>query len=133
MTTMENSYNALVIEDTPEFAEVVRFTLKHLGISAILVDSGPDALKYLDNEIPDLIVLDLGLPGMGGWDVLTQVHAMVGRHSIPVIITTAYGDRVNRAIGHLQHVHDYLVKPFQPYDLMDSVNTALELHKYAKH
>lgn len=131
MTDHNYAFTALVVEDMPELAEVMKFTLQRLGIEPVIADSGEMALEYLSQGIPDLILLDLGLPGMSGWDVLKQIHAAYGRHAIPVIVTTAYSDKVNRMIGRLQYVNDYIIKPFQPKELMDSVVEVLELNKYA--
>lgn len=122
-----SNYNILVIEDTPAMAELTVLTLERGGFNAILAEDGESAIKYLGDNLPHLILLDLNLPGLSGWDVLqflTKTHG-VGR--VPVIVTSAYGDSANRVIGKLQNVHKYMVKPFKPLDLLASVEDALGL------
>jgi CheY-like chemotaxis protein len=89
------------------------------------VEDGEDAVTYLQDHAPALILLDLNLPGMSGWDVLEHLVEIHGENTIPVIVTTAYSDSANRVIGKLQQVYKYLVKPFSPDELRDVVEEAL--------
>jgi len=122
-----SNYNILVIEDTPAMAELTVLTIERGGFNAILAEDGESAIKYLGDNLPHLILLDLNLPGLSGWDVLHFLTKTHGVCRVPVIVTSAYGDSANRVIGKLQNVHKYMVKPFKPLDLLASVEDALGL------
>jgi CheY-like chemotaxis protein len=117
----------LIVEDTPEFAKLTQLTLKRIGLTSYHVIDGENAVEYLQQRRPDLVLLDLNLPGMSGWQVLDQIIALYGEQTIPVIVTTAYSDGANRVIGKLQNVYKYMIKPFQPRELIQVVQEALGL------
>lgn len=117
----------LIVEDTPEFARLTQLTLKRIGLSSHHAMDGENAVDYLQKHRPDLVLLDLNLPGMSGWQVLDQIIALYGERTIPVIVTTAYSDGANRVIGKLQNVYKYMIKPFQPRELILVVQQALGL------
>lgn len=124
MANDRNQYGILLVEDTPEMADLTLLTLKRAGFGAYHVSDGDEAIEFLSQYRPDLVLLDLNLPGKSGWQVL---EFMVERHgnTIPVIVTTAMGDSANRVIGKLQDVVRYLVKPFPPSELTRAVEEAL--------
>ncbi|MCU0514945.1 MAG: response regulator [Anaerolineae bacterium] len=117
----------LMVEDTPEFAQLTRLTLKRIGLSVVHAPTGEEAVAYLQQQQPHLLLLDLNLPGMSGWQVLEHMVALYGAGSVPVIVTSAYSDGANRVIGKLQNVYKYLIKPFQPRELLLTVQQALNL------
>lgn len=117
----------LIVEDTLEFAKLTQLTLKRIGLNSYHVSDGDAAVAYLQQQKPDLVVLDLNLPGMSGWQVLELMQDMYQGHQIPVIITSAYSDGANRVIGKLQEVFKYMIKPFAPQELMANVEEALGL------
>ena len=118
--TERSDYTILVIEDTPAMADLTMLTLQRGGFDAVLAEDGESAIKYLGDNLPHLILLDLNLPGVSGWDVMQFLTTTHGSGSVPVIVTSAYGDSTNRVIGKLQNVHKYLVKPFKPSELFSS-------------
>jgi DNA-binding response OmpR family regulator len=122
-------FDVLLVEDTPEFATMTLSALEHFGLQASHADDGEAALKHLADNKPDLILLDLNLGGMSGWQVLEYVKQQHGEHGIPVIVLTAFSDNANRIIGKLQYVNKYLVKPFTPNELFTAISDALELDK----
>lgn len=120
-----SNYNVLVIEDTPEVAQITMMTLKRLGFtSSFHASHGEEAVAYFEHTRPDVVLLDLNLPGMSGWEVTEAMHDKFGR-GIPIIVTTAYGDNTNRVVGKLHDVYKYLIKPFSPNDLGDALGGAL--------
>lgn len=126
---MENADRkfALVVEDNSEFAQLTTLMLSRMGLETFHAQDGNAALAALSARRPDLVLLDLNLPGMNGWQVLEQMVARYGQGTIPVIITSAYSDGANRVIGKLQDVSHYLIKPFTVTDLMTAVERALAI------
>jgi two-component system, OmpR family, alkaline phosphatase synthesis response regulator PhoP len=112
----------LVVDDEPKIVDVVREYLEHAGFSVRTAGDGPAALERARALAPDLIVLDLGLPGLDGLDVARQLRRS---SRVPVIILTARGDEVDRIIGLELGADDYLVKPFSPRELVARVRAVL--------
>lgn len=122
-------YNILVVEDTPSMAELTLLTLKRGGFTGHHVDDGETAIKVLEEakELPHLILLDLNLPGVSGWDVLEYITKTYGSEKVPIIVTSAYGDSANRVIGKLQGIYKYMIKPYKPLDLIAIIEEVLGL------
>ncbi|HEV8625357.1 MAG TPA: response regulator transcription factor [Acidimicrobiia bacterium] len=112
----------LVVDDEPKIVDVVREYLEHAGFAVRTAGDGPSALERARALAPDLIVLDLGLPGLDGLDVARQLRRS---SRVPVIILTARGDEVDRIIGLELGADDYLVKPFSPRELVARVRAVL--------
>jgi len=125
MAEQRSSYEILVVEDTPAMAQLTMLTLQRGGFKAIHVEDGETAIEFLGDNLPHLILLDLNLPGISGWDVMEFLVNTHGEGKVPVIVTTAYGDSANRVIGKLQDVYKYMVKPFKPLDLIANIEGAL--------
>jgi len=124
-------FTVLVVEDNHDFAENLLTTLEMMGIQAHHADNAQDAIAFLNEHMPDLILLDLSLRGVSGWQVLECVQQKYGKHRVPVIVSTGKTDNMNRIVGRLQSVQSYLVKPFSTQDLFHAVNDVLELYKFA--
>jgi DNA-binding response OmpR family regulator len=87
---------------------------------------GSKGLEALKQEIPDLILLDLMMPDMDGWEVYRQMKADPNLASIPVIVVTAKAQSIDKVLGlHIAKVEDYVTKPFGPQELLASVNKVL--------
>ncbi|MDQ3896956.1 MAG: response regulator transcription factor [Actinomycetota bacterium] len=112
----------LVVEDEPKILEVVRDYLVDAGFSVTTAADGPSALDRARAAAPDLVVLDLGLPGLDGIDVARQLQR---RSPVPIIMLTARGDEVDRVLGLELGADDYLVKPFSPRELVARVRAVL--------
>jgi DNA-binding response OmpR family regulator len=112
----------LVVDDEPKIVDVVREYLEHAGFSVRTAGDGPAALERARALAPDLVVLDLGLPGLDGLDVARQLRRT---SRVPVIILTARGDEVDRILGLELGADDYLVKPFSPRELVARVRAVL--------
>ena len=112
----------LVVEDEPKILEVVRDYLVDAGFSVTTAEEGAAALASARAVPPDLVVLDLGLPGLDGLDVARELHR---RSPVPIIMLTARGAEVDRIVGLELGADDYLVKPFSPRELVARVRAVL--------
>ncbi len=112
----------LVVDDEPTVREVVQHYLEREGYRVHVANDGPGALAALAAETPDLIVLDLMLPGVDGLDVCRQVRAT---GATPIIMLTAKGHESDRIVGLELGADDYVVKPFSPRELVARVRSVL--------
>lgn len=120
--------HVLIVEDQDYLAEIVSHTLRQIDLTSTICLNGEDAIVYMEkNSLPDLIVLDISMPGMSGWDFLEIIKGYEETKLIPVIITTAHGDAANRLIGKLRDVDRYIVKPYKPQEIQEAVKEALKL------
>lgn len=122
--------NVIIVEDALDIAVMLQFSLKQIGIDAVHAKNGKEALDYLDQNQPDLILLDLNLPVVNGWKVLEHAKKLYGEHGIRVIVTTANTDEVNRLVGKMNYVSRYVQKPFTPQEVIDIVKEVMEFDKF---
>jgi DNA-binding response OmpR family regulator len=113
----------LVVEDDATVAEVVRSYLTHAGFTVDHAADGPTALAVAARTRPDLVVLDLMLPGLSGLDVCERLRST--RPDIAVVMLTALGEESDRVVGLESGADDYLVKPFSPRELVLRVQSVL--------
>ena len=112
----------LVVDDEMKIARLVRDYLTEAGFAVTLASTGPAALAATRSERPDLVVLDIGLPGIDGYDVTRSIRS---RSSIPIIMLTARSEETDRIIGLELGADDYVVKPFSPRELVARVKAVL--------
>jgi len=112
----------LVVDDEPGIVTVVRDYLEHGGFTVLTSSDGPAALRLARTEAPDLVVLDLGLPGLDGLDVIRELRRS---SAVPIIVLTARGDEADRVVGLELGADDYLAKPFSPRELVSRVRAVL--------
>lgn len=112
----------LVVEDEPKIVQLARDYLERAGYKVLTAPEAMQALRRFRAERADLIVLDLGLPGMDGLDVLRELR---GESTVPVIILTARGEESDRIVGLELGADDYMVKPFSPKELVARVRAVL--------
>ncbi len=112
----------LVVDDEPNIREVVSLYLRRDGHTVFPAADGEEALESYRRECPDLVVLDLILPKLGGLEVCRRIQS--GRR-VPVIMLTAKGEEEDRALGLGMGADDYVVKPFRPRELVARVATLL--------
>ena len=105
----------LVIEDEPSVGEVVQLYLRRAGFSVTVAQDGLKALELLDNQLPALVILDLMLPGVDGWEITRRLRA---RSDVPIIMLTARRAEIDRIAGLELGADDYVVKPFSPMELV---------------
>jgi two-component system, OmpR family, alkaline phosphatase synthesis response regulator PhoP len=119
---MNTVNHVLVVDDEPAIVEIVRDYLTDGGYRVSTARSGDEALAQIRAIRPDLVVLDLGLPGLDGLDVTRTVRRSSG---VPIIILTARSDETDRVVGLELGADDYLVKPFSPRELLARVRAVL--------
>ena len=121
---MENDLRGsiLVVDDEPTITDVVSRYLQRAGYGTRVAADGPDALRLASEERPDLVVLDLMLPGMDGLELCRWIRA---RSDLPVIMLTARGEEADRIVGLELGADDYVTKPFSPRELAARVRTVL--------
>ncbi|MGH9204402.1 MAG: response regulator, partial [Vicinamibacterales bacterium] len=112
----------LVVEDEPTVAEVVDRYLRRDGYSVMIAHDGLRAMEVYDLFQPDLIVLDLMLPGLDGMEVCRRIRSRAGT---PIIMLTARGDEVDKLVGLEIGADDYVTKPFEPRELLARVKSVL--------
>lgn len=115
----------LVVEDEPDILELIRYNLEKEGFSVTGVNSGEAALAHLDRATPDLIVLDLMLPGVNGWEVCRRLKSDPQRNCIPIVMLTARTEDADIVAGLDAGADDYVTKPFNPRVLIARVRAAL--------
>ena len=113
----------LVVDDEPTIAEVVARYLDHAGYATRVAADGPAAIELAASERPDLVVLDVMLPGIDGLEVMRRLREAGDR--VAVILLTARGDEADRVIGLRLGADDYVVKPFSPTELVARVDAVL--------
>jgi len=114
----------LVVDDEPTILEVVGRYMEHAGYETLRAADGPEALRLAAEHRPDLVVLDLMLPGIDGIEVMRQLHEAPGAR-IAVILLTARGEESDRLIGLRRGADDYVVKPFSPKELVARAGAVL--------
>jgi two-component system, OmpR family, alkaline phosphatase synthesis response regulator PhoP len=116
------SRTILVVDDEPRIVELARDYLEHAGFKVITAGDGRAALDAARRNHPDLIVLDLGLPGLDGLDVTRELRR---DGSIPIVMVTARDDELDKLLGLELGADDYLTKPFSPRELVARVKAVL--------
>ncbi|MGD9092002.1 MAG: response regulator [Anaerolineales bacterium] len=123
---IEESRRIVYIEDEPEMIDLVRLILSRKGYEVIGANGGREGLNKVRQDLPDLILLDLMMPDLDGWDVYQQIKAENATKDIPVIVVTAKAQSIDKVLGlHIAKVDDYISKPFSPQELVDSVEKIL--------
>jgi len=119
---VSSPHTALVVEDEPGIAAIVRDYLARAGFDVTIARDGTSALTLVRQVRPDVVVLDLGLPGKDGLDVLRELRTAM---PTPVLVLTARGDEADRIVGLELGADDYIVKPFSPRELVARVRAVL--------
>ena len=119
------SHHVLVVDDEPDITALVAYHLAKAGYRVTTANSGSDALRAAEDQAPDLIVLDLMLPGFSGYEVLESLRRRADTRDIGVIVLTARKDETDRIKGLSLGADDYLVKPFAPQELVLRVGAVL--------
>lgn len=113
----------LIIEDDPIIAETIAYALEQNAFQVTCIATGQEGLDYLSNTPTDLVLLDIGLPDINGFDVLKQIRL---NSQVPVIFTTARGDEIDKVLGLELGADDYVTKPLSPRELVARVNANLK-------
>ncbi len=116
----------LCIEDEAEMIDLIRLILSRKGYQVSGATGGQEGLTKMRKELPDLVLLDLMMPEMGGWEVYQQMKADEKTKDIPVIVVTAKAQSIDKVLGlYIAKVEDYIAKPFSPSELLESVERVL--------
>ncbi len=114
------------IEDQPEMIDLIRLILEQRGIRVVGAVGGREGIEVVERERPDLILLDLMMPVVDGWDVFRQVKADANLMGIPVVVVTAKAAKIDRVLAEaIAGVDAYITKPFGPRELWATVEGLL--------
>jgi len=119
------SHRVLVVDDEPDITALVAYHLAKAGYRVSTAANGPDALKAAREERPDIVILDVMLPGVSGYDVLAELRRQEETREVGVILLTARRDEPDRIRGLSLGADDYLTKPFSPAELALRVSALL--------
>ncbi|QEK13316.1 response regulator transcription factor [Crassaminicella thermophila] len=112
----------LVVDDDTDICELIKLYLKKEGYKVLSVYDGLSAIEAFKEEMPDLVVLDIMLPKMDGWDVCRELKKI---SNVPIIMLTAKGDTFDKVLGLKIGADDYVVKPFEPRELLARIEAVL--------
>ena len=122
----QQSKRLAYIEDETEMIDLVRLILGRRGYAVLGASGGSEGLELVRRELPDLILLDLMMPDMDGWDVYHQIKSDAATRDIPVIVITAKAQNIDKVLGlRIAKVEDYIAKPFSPQELLERVEQVL--------
>ena len=119
------SHRILVVDDEPDITALVAYHLAKAGYRVSTAANGPDALKAAREERPDIVILDVMLPGVSGYDVLDELRKRSETKDVGVILLTARREEPDRIRGLTLGADDYLTKPFSPHELALRVSALL--------
>lgn len=118
----------LVVEDDEDILQLLRYNLESAGYDVATASNGLDALNLAKRQPPCLVLLDLMLPGMDGFDVCKELKRVPETAETPIIMLTARGEEVDRIVGLELGADDYVVKPFSPREIILRVRAVLRRH-----
>jgi DNA-binding response OmpR family regulator len=122
----ENGKRVVCIEDEPEMIDLVRLILGRRGFDVTGANGGLEGLETVQREKPDLVLLDLMMPDMDGWEVYQRIKSDEDLREIPIVVVTAKAQSIDKVLGlHIAKVDDYITKPFGPQELLESVEKIL--------
>lgn len=116
----------LVVDDEPDAVELIEFNLKAAGFDVVTAADGQEALKKAQSTLPQLILLDLMLPEVDGFEVCKQLRKNPNTANIPIIMLTAKAAEIDRVLGLELGADDYVTKPFSPRELVLRVKNLLK-------
>ncbi|GAA2551953.1 hypothetical protein GCM10010435_22670 [Winogradskya consettensis] len=115
----------LVADDDEGIRELIEVKLRTAGYHVLSTDNGSTALDIAETHLPDLVILDVSMPGLTGFDVVYQLQELRATVRIPVIILSSLGGHDDVSLGYTIGADDYLIKPFSPHDLVHRVRSLL--------
>ena len=123
---MADKKRILCIEDEAEMIDLTRIVLERQGYEVLAAVGGARGLEMIKQEKPDLVLLDLMMPDIGGWEVFRQIKADQELADIPIIVVTAKAQSIDKVLGlQVAKVDDYITKPFGPKELLASIERVL--------
>ena len=116
----------LVVDDEIYIVHILEFSLMMEGYTVLTASNGEDALKVIDQDQPDLVVLDIMMPKLDGYEVCRRLREDERFQSLPVILLSAKGRPVDRETGLAAGADDYITKPFSPRKLLEKIRELLD-------
>ncbi len=116
----------LIVDDEPDLLDLLAYNLERAGYRVGRATTGRDALAQVGRRQPDLVVLDVMLPDLEGFEVLRALRAREATRAVPVILLTARGEEPDKLVGFELGADDYVVKPFSPRELLARVRAVLK-------
>ena len=115
----------LVVDDEPNIVLSLEFLMQQAGFEVVTAEDGESALARVEEGPPDLVLLDISLPGISGFDVLERLRGDPTHARLPIIMLTAHGREVEREKGLARGADDYVTKPFSTQALVEKVKSLL--------
>lgn len=122
---MTSKPRILVVEDEPAIADTIVYALANDGFAPAWCATGADAVRAFQQERPALVVLDVGLPDLNGFQLFKELQALEGGGEVPMLFLTARSDEIDRVVGLELGADDYVAKPFSPRELAARVRAIL--------
>jgi two-component system, OmpR family, alkaline phosphatase synthesis response regulator PhoP len=120
-----SEYKILAVDDEEHIQELIKFNLENSGYKVICCGNGTEALKIVKLEVPDLVLLDVMLPGIDGYEVCKEIRKDSNISNIPVIMITAKSEELDKILGLELGADDYITKPFSVRELLARVKAVL--------
>ena len=111
----------LLIEDEPNIIEAIRFILQRDGWTVLTHSDGADAVETVHARKPDVLILDVMLPGRSGYDILREIRTVLSQEDLPVLMLTARGQTKDRDVAERAGVTRFMTKPFSNAEMLDAV------------
>ncbi len=121
-------YKILIAEDERDILELIEFTLEYGGFEVIPTSNGTDAWEMTKQKLPHLVLLDVRMPGMSGYEVCTQIKSTQQTKHIPVVFLSAKGQDSEIKTGYESGAIDYILKPFAPDQLLNRLVEVIDNH-----
>lgn len=115
----------LVVDDEPNIVLSIEFLMEQAGFEVVTAEDGEQALARVKDSQPDLLLLDISLPGISGFDVLERLRSETATAQLPIIMLTAHGRDVEREKGMALGADDYITKPFSTLSLVEKVKALM--------
>ena len=117
----------IVVDDDKEIQEIVTFVLNRNGFEVAVASNGQQLQHLLGTQMPDLIILDVMMPGQNGYEIFSALRTDLRTQQIPVIIMTAHAEDIYERISVDLGAADHITKPFHPLDLVEKIRTLLRV------
>lgn len=117
--------NVLIVEDEADILQLLKYNVESAGFEVSTAEDGYEALSLARRQLPDLVLLDLMIPGLDGFEVCRELKRNAETKHIPIIMLTAKGEEIDRIVGLELGADDYVVKPFSPRELTLRIRAVL--------
>lgn len=128
-TATAERFRVLIVEDEPDQQELLRYNLAREGFRVSCADTGTEALRMLEEQVPDIVVLDLMLPGVDGLEVCRSIRGQVATANVPIVMLTAKSEDSDVVAGLELGADDYVTKPYSPRVLLARVRAVLRARR----